>query len=868
MNKSLREAKGYEPEIIYVGFNRRVSEISQAAVEEDADVVAASSYNGGHCLWFPALSRCVRDAGSSAAVVGGGGGTIVPDEVDSLAKQGIRIYDQSWSLSALAEDVCKIALQRRESERERDSVERVKEASTGSKVALSRLLSAVERAQEGDVKAKEIVEMFVKESKPAKKTKVVVVTGVGGGGKSTTVDEVHFLNPPSVKIHFQSTHSTHVQIVGLFSRDFEGQKRIAVLCVDPTTEDHEGRHFSALLGDRIRMNNIYGGTSVFMRSIATREAFCSLPASLPRMLDAVRAAGCFDVVVVETPGTGQVGLDLRHLGADLCIYVKTKEFGSAAVQLAKDQLFQTADVIVLNKIDREGSHAIYDQVRPFPLTSFFPLLTPSPLYAAQMSTIIAHQEGTHKQALFATIAKVANTPAMINMYVHVLDRLGIKSSKFTTSADVDPFAAVRGASLVPHKRRGYLGMIVEAVRKYDSFTREQVRICRKQGIGACDPRCQELVRTWQDRWKSMTSKAPSLVYTSFNGLQIPRVSLPDPEDDAGVLSYLLDEGLPGEFPYVGGVFPLKQESAVQTTRQFAGLRLAEHTNARFRLLSEGVAAPRLSTAFDGVTLYGDDSDSDPGTMAKIGEGGVAISSLDDMKILYSGFDFRCISTSMTINGPAAIILAMYFNTACDFMIDVYKKEHPTEVSQGHTFRPAKPEEIQNGEAIHPEYGIPVKTVNSIRDQTFTILRGTVQADILKEMQAQNEVCLRMTSNGFNFSINSPSPLLHTHTTDDLPGRFRDQTDGGRPGVLRQEESPEVLLDLDQRISHRRGGSDSDPRACVHADQRVHLPRELLWPRDASQRHRSKLQLLPEEQPRDRVARSWSCLPQDLGDRSP
>lgn len=299
--------------------------------------------------------------------------------------------------------------------------------------------------------------------------------------------------------------------------------------------------------------------------------------------------------------------------------------------------------------------------------------------------------------------------------------------------EINPFELMQAHSLVPHARRNYLGRVVEAVRSYDRFVGQQLDAVAKKGPNAQEihPGCKKLLSSWQKRWEKVTKKEGATV-KSFNSLIVPKVGLPDARDPLEVMRFLLEEGLPGDFPYVNGVFPLRRESAMETTRQFAGLRLAEHTNERFHFLSQGVASPRLSTAFDGVTLYGADCDEDVGSVAKIGEGGVAVSTLDDMRILYKGFDFRNISTSLTINGPAPIILAMFFNVAIEYMVEQYKK--------------GRSESVDSGEDVDPEYQIPRSALEKIRDETYKIIRGTVQADILKEVQAQNE-CIFQTDFG-------------------------------------------------------------------------------------------------------------------------
>ena len=743
INRSLREC-GLPVEVIYMGYNKKVGEIVKAAVEEGADCVAVSSYNGGHNHYFPALVRELKKAGSPAIVVGGGGGTISPEDAVHIEKQGVqRIYGVEWSLDGLAKDVVQRSLAIKH-KKQLDTL--LRKAKKGDTTSLSQVISIAEllalmkdrrkTRTPGYREAKQAIDDFLKPEegkgrgaggKADHPGKLVFITGDGGAGKSTITDEI----------------ARH------FSMDFGAEKRCAILSIDPTTVD--SGEFTALLGDRIRMNNIYS-ESIFMRSLATRVPYGNFPSALETIIAILRTAG-FDMVIVETPGTGQAGLDFHHYHPDATIYVKTKEFGSVQVQLQKDQLLKEADIIVLNKIDREGSQTVFEQIDS--ILSHSDLMHRTKSRKQKGTTRNAAKNPSrppHSQRAFATLAKLANDPGTIDLYVHLMESIGIPSHRFTASGG-NAFATVNYTGLVPHTRRNYLGRIVESVREYDRWADEQITIARSGDLDALDPSCRELISEWQNQWNEMTVHRAKkfcttceLEYTSYNGLKIPKVSFPDPKDTVESLRFLLHEGLPGAFPFVNGVFPMKRESGMETTRQFAGLRLAEHTNERFHFLSQGVKNPRLSTAFDGITLYGDDSDSDPGSVGKIGEGGVSVDTLDDMKILYSGFDFREISTSMTINGPAPMILAMYFNVACDWMIEQYKKEHPDKIAKEWTksagklnpaSAPAKPGTLKPN-TINPEYDIKQRFVEKVRKDTYKLLRGTVQADILKEIQAQNE----------------------------------------------------------------------------------------------------------------------------------
>jgi isobutyryl-CoA mutase len=682
INRSLRDA-GLPMEVIYMGFNKKVEEITRAAVQEGADCVAVSSYNGGHNHFFPALVKSLRDAGSPAIVVGGGGGTIAGEDEKLIESQGVdKIYGVTWSLQGIADDIYQRA---HLLDHPIDQEELVEAGRKGENWAVSRLLDLAELKviykEEKKTDSAEYafinntLESFVaaKGEDSDDEGKVVFVTGDGGAGKSTILDEM----------------------ARRFTDDFKDERRCAVLSLDPTTT--ADGVMTALLGDRVRMNSIYNPT-VFMRSMATRVPYANLSPALGDAISILKKAG-FSLILVETPGTGQAGVDLTTHKPDIIIYVKTREFGSVNVQLQKDQTLKVADIVVLNKIDREGSHTVFEQIQ----------------------TILKAQG--KKQFLFATQAKLANDCGTMDLYLGLLDKLGEISKNYQPTKK-DPFEELKYTGLVPHTRRNYLAQIVEAVRGYDAWVDKQLELAR-QDPEQLDDYCQQMLKGWAETWQEMTvgraqktGGSCQLDYLSFNGLQIPKVAFPDPRDKVETLRFLLEEGLPGQFPFGNGVFPLRKEAGYETTRQFAGLKLAEDTNGRFRFLSRGVDFPRLSTAFDGITLYGDDSITDPGAMGKIGEGGVSVDTIEDMKVLYSGFDFRKTSTSMTINGPAPIILAMYFNVVTDTMIETYLKESP-------------------GETLTDELA------EEIRNEVYRIMRGTVQADILKEVQAQNECIFQM-----------------------------------------------------------------------------------------------------------------------------
>jgi methylmalonyl-CoA mutase len=649
-------------EVIYLGFNMTGEQIASAALQEGVDAVAVSSYNGGHLQFFPHLVRCLAEKGMDGTLVfGGGGGTIISADAETLEAAGVeKIYGPGWPLDAIAEDMTGRIT-------DRTMTAAVPPSPAGwtggspTPVDLARMLSMAEHATE------EFLKTFHQwparsENEPAR---VVAVTGDGGSGKSTLIDE----------------------LVRRFLETFP-EKKIAILANDPTTTT--GRVATTFLADRVRMNHIYDNR-VWLRSVATGSVYAPLSPALPHLLAVFRAAG-WDTVLVETPGTGQAGLDSGALQADLLVYVKTREYGGG-LQLQKDQLLRDAGLVVLNKADLEGAEAAFGEMR----------------------SMLA--ELGKEESLFPTTAKAARDPGLDRLFAELCRRLGWPAPELPKVKDIFHYA--KQSVLVPHRRRAYLAEIADKVRAYDRWAADQLQKVRENpgDLDRLDPACAGLLEQWPKRWQELSLQASGrmgitpLVETP-NGLKLPRVALPDPEDRPDSLRFLLEEGLPGRFPFATGIHPYRPVSAGETTRQFAGLRGPEETNRRLHLLARGVAKPRLSIAFDGITLYGADSDEDPGSIGKIGEGGVAIDTWEDMKLVLTGFHIPDISTSMTINGPAPVILAMYFVAAQQIELERAERERGA---------PLTGDERE-----------------ALRNRTLHVLRGTVQADILKEVQAQNE----------------------------------------------------------------------------------------------------------------------------------
>ncbi len=654
-------------EVIYIGFNMTGEQIAAAALQEGADAVAVSSYNGGHVQFFGHLCQLLGEKGAENTLVfGGGGGTILPEDAERIEDGGVeKIYGPGWPLDEIAADMVGRIRASRPSRPCGDPLTLLEKSLDPRAVSL--LLGELEGLQvSGPQDPPPPWFGQLQRRADSSASQVVVMAGDGGAGKSTIIDE----------------------LARRFLEVFK-DRRLAILSNDPTIA--KGPQAAAFLADRVRMNHIYDAR-VLMRSVATRTPYAPLSPALPDLVRGLKAAG-YDLILVETPGTGQTGLDLSPFAADLLVYVKTKEFGSG-VQLEKDQFLHEADLVVLNKLDLEGAEAAFEQV----------------------SDLLARYGKS--EALHALVAKVSRDRGLDRLFAAIGRRLGWPAAEGSQSPP-DLFSTAKRACLVPHPRRSYLAEIVAKVQQYDRWVERQLDQGRgnPESPAAFDPSCAELLDRWPEMWQELSlqaarrSGAQPWVETP-NGLRLPRVALPDPRDRTESLRFLLEEGLPGMFPFATGIYPYRPSTAGETTRQFAGLRGPEETNQRLHLLARGVARPRLSIAFDGITLYGADSDDDSGSIGKIGEGGVSIDSYEDMKLVLKGFRIPEISTSMTINGPAPVILAMYFVAAIELEEERAEEENGAPLS------------VAEKRALH--------------SQTLHQLRGTVQADILKEVQAQNE----------------------------------------------------------------------------------------------------------------------------------
>ncbi|MBT2230175.1 fused isobutyryl-CoA mutase/GTPase IcmF [Nonomuraea sp. NEAU-A123] len=705
-------------EVIHLGHNRSVDEIVTAAVQEDVQGVAISSYQGGHVEFFSYLVDLLRERGAGhVKVYGGGGGVIVQDEIDLLHSRGVtRIFSpedgQRYGLPGMINKLIE------ECDVELDGVPSVEAVGSGDQTALARAITLIESGRAPAALLDGLRAAGARQGEG--RAPVLGITGTGGSGKSSLTDEL--------------VHRLRV--------DNDDKLRIAIIAIDPTRRRGGG----ALLGDRIRMNSL--GPQTYFRSLATRGAANEVPVCLDDVITACRAAG-YDLVIVETPGIGQGDAGIvPHV--DVPIYVMTPEFGAAS-QLEKIDMLDFAEAVVINKYERRGAEDALRDVR-------------RQLVRNREAFGVAPDD----MPVFGTIAARYNDAGVTALYHHLKELLVDKGMR----TEPGLLAPVRGrtsqvaAAIVPPARVRYLAEIAETVRDYHAETLAQAAVARRRqqltavqalltdgtaagtgdghadtgqaGPSRTDGRLAELAataerelsdesRTLLDGWPAIKEQytADELVVKvrdreihtplwreTLSGNRIPRVALPRYTDHGELLRFLRSENLPGSFPFTAGVFAFKRDDE-DPTRMFAGEGDPFRTNRRFKLLSGGQSSTRLSTAFDSVTLYGHDPDLRPDIYGKVGTSGVSIATLDDMKVLYGGFDLTSPSTSvsMTINGPAPTILAFFLNAAIDQTLERFETEHGR--------RPYEEEERE------------------LRARTLATVRGTVQADILKEDQGQN-----------------------------------------------------------------------------------------------------------------------------------
>ncbi len=735
--RRLIQATGVE--VIHLGHNRSVSEIVECALQEDVQAVAVTSYQGGHLEFFKYMRDLLNEKGrSDIKIFGGGGGVILPNEIEELQQYGItKIYSpddgRTMGLQGMINDLTK------KSDfpvfnNEQIQIEKIKTKDINS---IARLISATECCKE---KVSDVLNQ-IRQSAKDNNTPVIGITGTGGSGKSSLVDE----------------------LVRRFLDDFK-DKTIAIISIDPSKRKTGG----ALLGDRIRMNACHN-ERVYMRSLATRQANLAMSPYVKDALDILKAAG-FDLIILETSGIGQSDTEIiEH--SDISMYVMTPEYG-AATQLEKIDMLDFADIIAINKFDKRGALDALRDVRK--------------QYQRNHELF---QKEMDEMPVFGTIASQFNDKGVNELYEALKNKIGEKLNIVLHKLELDFQVKTE---IIPVSRVRYLSEITEIIRKYNLNAEKQSEIAGKlfsieNILALCNdkqvneklktlykeietdlhPQNKKIIKNWSN--KKLNYENDQYVYKvrdkeikvstktlSLSQLKIPKISLPKYKDWGEILKWNLKENVPGEFPYAAGVFPFKRENE-DPTRMFAGEGGPERTNKRFHYVSLGMSAKRLSTAFDSVTLYGEDPDRRPDIYGKIGNSGVSIACLDDAKKLYSGFDLtnEATSVSMTINGPAPIMTAYFMNAAIDQECEKYIKKHKLEKQVEEKLkeiydntgikRPKYQGRLPEGNnglglmllGITGDMVLPEDVYQTIKANTISKVRGTVQADILKEDQAQN-----------------------------------------------------------------------------------------------------------------------------------
>ncbi|MEX8494846.1 fused isobutyryl-CoA mutase/GTPase IcmF [Sphaerotilus sp.] len=711
INIMRRILQGMGTEVIHLGHNRSVDEVVTAALQEDVQGIAVSSYQGGHVEYFKYMVELLKARGGAhIQVFGGGGGVIVPAEIRDLSGHGVRIFSpedgQRMGLQGMIGEMVMRCDQDLSSYAPTDlaALQGHTEAAWRS---LAQLITALENGQ-----ADANVVAAVQEAAKASRTPVLGITGTGGAGKSSLTDE----------------------LIRRLRLDQDDTLRIAVISIDPSRRKSGG----ALLGDRIRMNATgpwSNGPRVYVRSLATRDTGSEVSAALPEVLAAAKVAG-FDLIIVETSGIGQGDAAIVPF-VDVPMYVMTPEFGAAS-QLEKIDMLDFAEFIAINKFDRKGSaDALRDVAKQVQRNR-------------EAFTVMPDQ-----MPVFGTMASRFNDDGVTALYQALKVRLGALGLPLGEGRL--PLVHTRHSThqtpIVPAARTRYLAEIADTVRGYKARVRQQAKLAREiqqlrasaemfrqsnpaknRGVEALtdlaqqreerlDPAAKKLLAQWPEMQRAYAGDEyvvkirdkeirTNLVHTTLSGNKIRKVALPGYECHGELLKWLMLDNVPGSFPFTAGVFAFKREGE-DPTRMFAGEGDAFRTNRRFKLVSAGIPAKRLSTAFDSVTLYGADPDPRPDIYGKVGNSGVSIATLDDLKVLYSGFDLcsPTTSVSMTINGPAPSILAMFMNAAIDQQLEKFKADNSREPT--------------------------ADEASKIKAWVLANVRGTVQADILKEDQGQN-----------------------------------------------------------------------------------------------------------------------------------
>lgn len=739
-------------EVIHLGHNRSVQEIVDCAIQEDAQAIAITSYQGGHIEFFKYMLDLLKEQNSShIRIFGGGGGVILPDEIEELQNYGIaRIYSPDDGRKLGLQGMINDLLEKCDFPSGKDMTIDSDKIKNQDKKHLAQLISAAENYPE------QFKSQFLsfQNSCQTIKTPILGITGTGGSGKSSLVDE----------------------LVRRFLEDFD-DKTIAIISVDPSKRKTGG----ALLGDRIRMNSI-NNPRVYMRSLATRQANLALSPYVHDALCLVKNAN-FDLIILETSGIGQSDTEITE-HSDISLYVMTPEYG-AATQLEKIDMLDFADLIAINKFDKRGALDAMRDVKKQYVRNHH-------LWDAKDNEL----------PVFGTIASSFHDPGIIDLYKAIIKKVNdLIPNQFVSKIFTDNQITEKNY-IIPPKRIRYLSEISETIRAYNDWSEKQADIAQRlYGIDLAkqellesnadinvisslqkkydeieldlDGHNKQIIESWKAKTEQFTN--PKFTYKvrnkvikvdtkvkTLSGLSINKISLPKYKAWGDILKWNLLENVPGEFPFASGVFPFKREGE-DPTRMFAGEGGPERTNKRFHYVSHGLPAKRLSTAFDSVTLYGEDPDRRPDIYGKIGNSGVSIACLDDAKKLYSGFNLAdpLTSVSMTINGPAPIMVGYFMNAAIDQQCEIYIREHglEKEVEQkinafyksNKTKRPVYQEKLPEGNdglglmllGVTGDMVLPPDVYEKIKKDTLSKVRGTVQADILKEDQAQN-TCIYST----------------------------------------------------------------------------------------------------------------------------
>ena len=736
-------------EVIHLGHDRSVEEVVNTAIQEDANAIAMTSYQGGHNEYFKYMYDLLKERGCEhIRIVGGGGGVILPEEIKMLQDYGItRIYSpddgRALGLLGMIDDMLERCDFKTGVNVKKDDVASLKK---NDKQAIARLISAAENAPEENKAALDKIRKIAATAT----TPVLGITGTGGAGKSSLVDEL-------------------IRRFLMASQD----SKIAIVSVDPSKRKTGG----ALLGDRIRMNAV-NNDRVYMRSLATRQSNLALSVYVNDTLDILKATD-FDLIILETSGIGQSDTEIEE-HSDVSLYVMTPEYG-AATQLEKIDMLDFADIIALNKFDKRGAlDALRDVKKQYKRNRGM------------------FEAGDDEVPVYGTIASQFNDRGMTELYNAVITELNTKAGLIVGDVLSIEGTLANKSSVIPGSRIRYLSEISENNRGYDAWVEKQAQVAQKlYGIHKSietvketdsdtseqlvaqlqalytqveldlDPKNKLLLEEWHT--KVQRYKDPEFKFKvrdkelsiqthseSLSGSAIPKISMPKYQGWGDILKWNLQENVPGEFPYTAGLFPFKREGE-DPTRMFAGEGGPERTNRRFHYVSKGMPAKRLSTAFDSVTLYGNDPAIRPDIYGKIGNAGVSICCLDDAKKLYSGFDLAhaMTSVSMTINGPAPMLLGFFLNAAIDQQCERYITEQGLEKETQALIkkiyldkcceRPSYQGELPEGNdglglmllGVTGDQVLPAAIYQEIKAKTLTLVRGTVQADILKEDQAQN-----------------------------------------------------------------------------------------------------------------------------------